>query len=127
MNPFNNNNEKEDAAKMDSLIRWTQFNTITPIEIVGWTDKTGSETFNMALSLSRARSIERYLVQNGASVKRISIQGRGVDGNTTSNAKARRVDVRSVIGLMVEVDPLPLVDTISTFEIEQFVTDEPEK
>jgi outer membrane protein OmpA-like peptidoglycan-associated protein len=70
------------------------------VEIQGFTDSTGSENINVALSQRRADSVLRYLVSKGIPLHRISIVGLGeanpAADNTTRDGRARnrRVEVR---------------------------------
>jgi outer membrane protein OmpA-like peptidoglycan-associated protein len=70
------------------------------VEIQGFTDSTGSENINVALSQRRAESVLRYLVSKGVPLHRISIVGLGeanpaADNNTRDGrAQNRRVEVR---------------------------------
>ena len=75
-----------------------QFNENT-IEIVGFTDSTGSRQHNMDLSLQRAQAVSTYLSSQGVDPSRLSVRGAGPDQPIASNADAngraqnRRVEV----------------------------------
>ena len=75
-----------------------QFNQNT-IEIVGFTDSTGSRQYNMDLSQRRAQSVAKYLTAQGVDGSRLSTRGAGPDQPIASNATAdgraqnRRVEV----------------------------------
>ena len=75
-----------------------QFNENT-IEIVGYTDSTGSRQHNMDLSLQRAQAVSTYLSSQGVDAARLSVRGAGPDQPIASNADAngraqnRRVEV----------------------------------
>jgi len=47
------------------------------IEVVGHTDRSGSTTYNDALSIRRANSVRDALVNNGVTSGSISVEGRG--------------------------------------------------
>jgi outer membrane protein OmpA-like peptidoglycan-associated protein len=70
------------------------------VEIQGFTDSTGSENTNVALSQRRAENVLRYLVGKGVPLHRISIIGLGeanpAADNTTRDGRAqnRRVEIR---------------------------------
>jgi outer membrane protein OmpA-like peptidoglycan-associated protein len=70
------------------------------VEIQGFTDSTGSENINVALSQRRAESVLRYLVGRGVPLHRISIVGLGEANpsgdNSTRDGRAqnRRVEIR---------------------------------
>jgi outer membrane protein OmpA-like peptidoglycan-associated protein len=69
------------------------------VEIVGHTDSQGSEAVNNPLSVERAASVRDYLVAQGVSATRISIDGKGerqpVADNSTAEGRARnrRVEI----------------------------------
>lgn len=69
------------------------------VEIAGHTDNQGGDSYNMALSSDRAKSVMNYLVQRGISADRIVPKGYGktrpIASNSTSEgrAKNRRVEV----------------------------------
>ncbi|WP_152225714.1 OmpA family protein [Pseudomonas sp. SCB32] len=69
------------------------------IEIVGYTDSTGSRQHNMDLSQRRAQSVAAYLTSQGVDASRVSTRGMGPDQPVASNADAngraqnRRVEV----------------------------------
>ncbi|WP_296251174.1 OmpA family protein [Pseudomonas sp. UBA4194] len=75
-----------------------QFNE-NNIEIVGYTDSTGSRQHNMDLSLQRAQAVSTYLTSQGVDASRLSVRGAGPDQPIASNADAngraqnRRVEV----------------------------------
>ncbi|WP_430391629.1 OmpA family protein [Dyella sp. 20L07] len=78
------------------------------ILIVGYTDRLGSDSYNLALSQRRAASVREYLVDNGVPAAAIQIEGRGkanpvVDCPNTARAKLivclapnRRVELSGV-------------------------------
>ena len=75
-----------------------QFNQ-NNIEIIGYTDSTGSRQHNMDLSQQRAQSVATYLTSQGVDQAHLSVRGAGPDQPIASNADAngraqnRRVEV----------------------------------
>ncbi|MDN6857769.1 OmpA family protein [Pseudomonas sp. CAN2814] len=69
------------------------------VEIVGYTDSTGSRQHNMNLSQRRAQSVATYLTSQGVDPSRVSTRGMGPDQPVASNADVngraqnRRVEV----------------------------------
>jgi outer membrane protein OmpA-like peptidoglycan-associated protein len=63
------------------------------VQIAGYTDNTGDEAANMALSRGRAESVMNALRENGAAAANLSAQGFGsqnpVADNTTEEGRAR--------------------------------------
>lgn len=54
----------------------TEYN-VTSLQVVGHTDRIGSNEGNMALSRARAETVKTYLVQNGVPAELISAKGAG--------------------------------------------------
>jgi cytochrome c553 len=73
------------------------------LEIIGFTDTSGSAKINIKLSVARAEAVKKYLVKNGVAANRILSKGQGSDhplgDNKTKAGRAlnRRVEIRSVI------------------------------
>ena len=69
------------------------------IKLVGYADTRGGKEFNIDLSSRRSRFVYNYLVKNGVSSSRLSVDGRGVDSTYVSDNKeldyrmARRVAI----------------------------------
>jgi len=87
---------------MKSLYRLVTFLKQYPdrgVLVEGYTDSTGSDSYNLSLSERRADSVESFLVQNGVDAKRILARGYGkaypVAPNETAEGRQRnrRVDV----------------------------------
>jgi putative exosortase-associated protein (TIGR04073 family) len=68
----------------------------TRIQIQGFTDSTGSEKFNLALSVARAEAVSRYLVARGVDASRIDAAGYGATRAVASNdtREGRRLNRR---------------------------------
>ena len=69
------------------------FKVVRAINIVGYTDRIGSETQNMALSRARANTVKAYLVSQGIPDSVMTTEGRG-SANPVANcpgAKSPRV------------------------------------
>ena len=71
----------------------------TMVQVVGYTDNTGSVAYNNTLSLRRANSVSNYLRLQGVSADRLITDGLGPQNPITSNATAqgreqnRRVEI----------------------------------
>ncbi len=71
----------------------------TEVMIVGHTDASGSDSYNMGLSDRRARSARNYLTGQGVAVERVKVAGRGesepIDTNETVDGRSqnRRVEI----------------------------------
>jgi OOP family OmpA-OmpF porin len=59
------------------------------LEIVGHTDRIGTEAYNQYLSERRAWAVARYLIQVGVPVTKVAVEGRGMhEPVTAANACA---------------------------------------
>lgn len=72
------------------------------LQVIGYTDKTGSEETNMALSKARAETVVRYLVSHGADANHLQPIGLGATNPVGSNTSAggrflnRRVEFKRI-------------------------------
>ncbi|CAN0653052.1 OmpA family protein [Nitratireductor aquimarinus] len=72
----------------------------TLVDVFGFTDSTGSPSYNMDLSQRRASSVASYLISQGAASQRFAVIGRGesqpIASNATPEGRAqnRRVEIR---------------------------------
>jgi cytochrome c553 len=73
------------------------------LDVIGYSDSTGSDKLNAKLSLARADTVKKYLVKKGIAADRIVTRGLGpadpMGDNKTKAGRAlnRRVEIRSVI------------------------------
>ncbi len=84
-------------------------NGVKSISLVGHTDSTGSEAYNLKLSERRADSVRNYLIERGVPASLITAKGEGISytfDNATAEgrAKNRRVDVKIEAVREVKVD-----------------------
>lgn len=87
----------EYATELNTIVSTLkEFNDIH-VEVIGYTDHRGSSTYNDALSVRRAESVKKYLVEQGISASRLTTVGKGEDPKTSGQEaltiKARRVEV----------------------------------
>jgi outer membrane protein OmpA-like peptidoglycan-associated protein len=74
-------------------------NRATTVNIIGYTDNTGSDAINQPLSVERAAHTRDYLATQGVSPTRIVVEGRGANEPIASNddnagrARNRRVEI----------------------------------
>jgi OOP family OmpA-OmpF porin len=68
------------------------------VVITGHTDNVGSQKYNQALSLKRAQSVKKWLVEHGIASNRMRTVGRGLNEPVASNetdagrAENRRIE-----------------------------------
>ena len=84
---------------LDEVAEVFNMNPGLNVQVQGNTDNIGTEKYNMKLSLERAKSVMRYLVNKGVAANRLSIRGFGfsrpVATNDTEEGRAlnRRVEM----------------------------------
>jgi outer membrane protein OmpA-like peptidoglycan-associated protein len=84
-------------AVLDSMAEGIKLTDPTrPVQIIGHTDATGSESYNLSLSQRRAHAVRSYLVEkHGIDAARLHGEGRGerelLTPNSPANGKNRRV------------------------------------
>ena len=65
-------------AKLDELLHGLSASAAQEtLNIIGYTDRIGSDAYNMELSQRRAQSVRNYLVQRGIPAATIHAEGRG--------------------------------------------------
>jgi OmpA-OmpF porin, OOP family len=64
-------------AAIDSIIQKVQTLPRSVVELVGFTDRIGAPSYNLALSRRRAEAVQRYLVRNQVPLRAIHIVGLG--------------------------------------------------
>lgn len=83
----------EYKTELDKAVRFlTEVKPDSKIEIVGYTDSTGDENYNLALSKKRAQSIARYLISKKIDKSRITTIGLGETKAVASNTNADGTD-----------------------------------
>ncbi|MFQ2150172.1 porin OmpA [Aeromonas jandaei] len=58
--------------------------------VIGYTDRIGSDNYNLALSEKRAQSVASYLVAKGLYADKVRVEGRGKANPVTGNSCASR-------------------------------------
>ena len=87
-------------AALDEVAASLQKYPNSLVDVMGHTDSTGSDAYNLDLSRRRAESVANYLVSRGTNRARIATVGYGEQypraDNTTAQGKAlnRRVEIR---------------------------------
>ena len=70
---------KDSYEKLDRLVQLMNYRPEMEIIIEGHTDKLGDYDSNMRLSISRANSVKKYLLDEGIKVDRIEVKGYGAE------------------------------------------------
>lgn len=96
---FNTNSSKISNANLDALVNELNENKDLTVLLVGHTDASGSDNYNLNLSLLRAKTVQKLLVSKGIKIHRIKVKGEGeakpIADNETEEGKAknRRVEI----------------------------------
>lgn len=82
-----NSAELTDADKrlIDGIIPDIKASTSSQIDVVGHTDNTGAESYNLVLSERRAQAVVDYLVESGVAANRLFAFGEGESEPVASN------------------------------------------
>ena len=73
------------ATQLDQLATVLKEHPDYKVEIDGYTDSTGSDTYNLGLSQRRAESVQRALTMRGIDPSRVMARGHGEDAPVASN------------------------------------------
>jgi OOP family OmpA-OmpF porin len=100
----------EGKAALDSIIKHAQGIKIEIFAVIGYTDRIGSDKYNLALSDRRAAAVKAYFVSQGIPADAIITQGRGkanpVTGDTCKGQVSKKLisclqpDRRAVIEII---------------------------
>ena len=88
---------------LDEVVEFSGQHPDAKLELIGYTDTSGSLKLNQRLSLARAETVKKYLVKKGVPASRIITKGEGPNNPVADNktkegrAKNRRVEIHSVI------------------------------
>ncbi len=100
---FDRSNIRSDQmSKLDRVVSTLKANDGVRVRVEGHTDSTGPESYNMGLSIRRAESVRKYLVDKGISITRLSVVGKGEAEPLVSNATRagravnRRVEFKAI-------------------------------
>ena len=100
---FANNSDSlvgDSVAILDDAAEVLKRNSDLQIEVAGYTDNRGAQSYNVNLSQRRAEAVRKYLTEQGVAADRLSAKGYGpanpVADNQTSEGRAlnRRVELR---------------------------------
>jgi len=92
----------EGKTTLQNLVAQLKNTDIEVVVATGHTDWTGSDAYNMKLSMRRAKAVKAFLVSRGIPEARVFVEGKGernpiADNHTKEGrAKNRRVDIEVV-------------------------------
>ncbi len=93
--------KEKSATELDKLIQFLELNPSIKIGIAGHTDNAGKESYNLALSLNRAKAVYNYLSEQGIEKSRLKFRGYGqtkpIAPNDTEENKSKNRRIEFVI------------------------------
>jgi outer membrane protein OmpA-like peptidoglycan-associated protein len=101
--------KKSAGQQLQKVVEFAVTKPGANLEVVGYTDNVGSDEKNIKLSIARAESVKKFLVDHGVAADRITTRGEGsskpvADNNTIEGrAQNRRVEIRAVIKEQMKV------------------------
>jgi len=75
----------EGAAKLDDLVALLNEYPQANVEVIGYTDTSGSAAYNLKISEKRADSVANALIEKGIDSSRIQVRGEGENNPIASN------------------------------------------
>lgn len=97
------------TSVVDSLMT---LRTVEVMAVIGYTDRIGSDKYNLALSNRRAEAVKAYLVQAGIDANNIITQGRGKANSVTGDTCKGQVGKKLISCL--QPDRRAVVEIIGT-------------
>jgi outer membrane protein OmpA-like peptidoglycan-associated protein len=101
---FDFNSDKLQNAsypELDRAVRLMKANPGMSVEIAGYTDSKGTDSYNIDLSNRRAQAVRNYLVRNGVETARVAPKGYGkqdpIATNDTEDGRAENRRVEFVV------------------------------
>ncbi len=106
---FRSNSSKIESYSINKIDIFANFlleNRGSFVKIIGHTDSRGSAKHNMELSLARANSVVRALIERGVSASRLTAKGRGesqpIAPNTTVEGRAMNRRIEALLSYPTE-------------------------
>ena len=98
-NPNSNDLTANAIYQLDHVAEFMVKNPETEITIKGFSDSTGSASYDQMVSEIRANTVKNYLIAKGVTPAKISTEGKGSQGNSaeTGSEENRRMISRVVI------------------------------
>lgn len=75
-----------EAAKLDDLAAKAKGRSSDRVDVVGYADRIGSDSYNMGLSRQRAEAVRNHLVGKGIEAGRVRTEARGESEAATGTA-----------------------------------------
>jgi flagellar motor protein MotB/tetratricopeptide (TPR) repeat protein len=85
---------EQEIQRLEALVESLYGRTIVKLEIIGYADDIGAQTYNLQLSEDRAKQVAVFLLGRRIGVDDIHIEGKGTVTNERERSQNRRVDIR---------------------------------
>ena len=99
-NPDSNDLTAKAYEILDGVVKFMTKNSKTRISIIGFSDSTGSSSYDVMLSESRANTVKSYLIAKGVGSKKISTLGLGSEG--FSATRGTKEEKQMIGGAVIE-------------------------
>lgn len=83
-----------EIESLEALVENLKSKRIKMVEIVGYSDDIGAQSYNLELSEQRAKKVAVFLLSRAIAVDDIHIEGKGTLMNDRTRAYNRRVDIK---------------------------------
>jgi outer membrane protein OmpA-like peptidoglycan-associated protein len=87
-NPDSNDLTAKAYESLDRVVKFMAKDSKTRINIIGFSDSTGSSSYDVMLSESRANTVKSYLIAKGVDSNKISTLGLGSEGFSATRGTA---------------------------------------
>lgn len=87
---------KASTEGINFIVRYLNANPSANVDVIGYADEIGSNSYNNALSDARAKNVKQILVDAGISASRLNIVANGEDASVNKSSKDARNIVRRV-------------------------------
>ncbi|MCI5081285.1 MAG: OmpA family protein, partial [Saprospiraceae bacterium] len=86
----------EEINRLDEFIKPLIGANVRRVEIIGFSDNIGTNSYNLKLSEDRAKQIALFLLENQIIVDQIYLEGKGEIDNEEPKSRNRKVEVKIV-------------------------------
>jgi outer membrane protein OmpA-like peptidoglycan-associated protein len=94
-NPDSNDLTANAIYQLDRVATFIVKNPETGIKIKGFSDSTGSASYDQMVSEIRANTVKNYLIAKGVSPKKISTEGKGLQDNSAGTGSEEKSPMTS--------------------------------